>query len=484
LPLSFVQLIPVQSSAAKIEIRDSAGLVLAEEQLGGLEPKITMVFPIGGEQVSGEQTLMWTASDDDSDISNLVYWVQYSADAGSTWITLGQDFQDNSLVVDFDDLPGSSGTAVVRVLASDRANTGSVTSDAFTVGKKLPTVDILSPEIGDVTEVGGLVFFEGYGYDLDDGALPRNTHSWSSDRDGDIAVGYKVSTSALSEGQHNVRLSVTDSDSNVAFADVTVFIGDFVDEDRDGVADGQDQCPGTPAGEAVDGNGCSASQLDSDGDGVNDAADLCANTPAGETANASGCSASQLDSDGDGVSDALDQCAGTPAGEAVNADGCSASQRDSDSDGVSDALDQCAGTPAGTAVGSNGCAVSQPTSGSSGSGGGSFGLFAIFVLGVVAARRRASMVKVSDLDVRLWPRLCENASKIYRCGTALHDAVNIARYVVQSNHNHALSTCFMVTSSHCNLRFDVFTQPRPFGDGRQEAGGGAASRRIAASRTI
>ena len=29
-----------------------------------------------------------------------------------------------------------------------------------------------------------------------------------------------------------------------------------------------DQCPNTPAGESVDANGCSQSQLDDDGDGI------------------------------------------------------------------------------------------------------------------------------------------------------------------------------------------------------------------------
>jgi len=131
------------------------------------------------------------------------------------------------------------------------------------------------------------------------------------------------------------------------------------DDDNDGVLDAADLCPGTPAGEPVNANGCSASQLDSDGDGVSDAADLCPGTPAGEPVNANGCSASQLDSDGDGVSDAADLCPGTPAGEPVNANGCSATQLDSDGDGVSDAAALCPGTPAGEPVDANGCSASQ-----------------------------------------------------------------------------------------------------------------------------
>jgi hypothetical protein len=95
--------------------------------------------------------------------------------------------------------------------------------------------------------------------------------------------------------------------------------------------------------------------VDADGDGVGDDADQCADTPAGEAVDADGCSDSQKDSDADGVSDADDQCAGTSAGETVDGNGCSDSQRDSDSDGVTDNADLCANTPAGATVDADGC---------------------------------------------------------------------------------------------------------------------------------
>ena len=50
------------------------------------------------------------------------------------------------------------------------------------------------------------------------------------------------------------------------------------DIDGDGVPDDEDNCPDTPTGEAVDANGCSASQLDDDGDGVSNADDNCPDT--------------------------------------------------------------------------------------------------------------------------------------------------------------------------------------------------------------
>lgn len=58
------------------------------------------------------------------------------------------------------------------------------------------------------------------------------------------------------------------------------------DSDNDGVADSRDSCPNTPAGAAVDVNGCA---LDSDGDGVADYKDQCPNTPQGRKVDDKGC---------------------------------------------------------------------------------------------------------------------------------------------------------------------------------------------------
>ena len=90
---------------------------------------------------------------------------------------------------------------------------------------------------------------------------------------------------------------------------------------------------------------------DSDGDGVEDGSDRCPDTPAGATVDAYGC---ELDSDGDGVKDSKDQCPGTPAGAQVDARGC---ELDDDGDGVVNRLDECPGTPEGTPVDRRGCEI-------------------------------------------------------------------------------------------------------------------------------
>ncbi|WP_394222425.1 OmpA family protein [Alteromonas gracilis] len=91
------------------------------------------------------------------------------------------------------------------------------------------------------------------------------------------------------------------------------------DSDNDGVVDGKDQCPMTPAGVRVDATGCS---IDDDNDGVLNSVDQCPNTPAGTRVDATGCAIKVKDSDNDGVEDSKDMCPDTPAGVKVDAKGC------------------------------------------------------------------------------------------------------------------------------------------------------------------
>lgn len=95
----------------------------------------------------------------------------------------------------------------------------------------------------------------------------------------------------------------------------------FVDSDGDGVGDGMDRCPNTPAGASVDVYGC---ELDSDNDGVKDSKDNCPDTPAGATVDANGCVpvVVELDSDNDGVLDKDDECPDSAPGAQVDKRGC------------------------------------------------------------------------------------------------------------------------------------------------------------------
>lgn len=120
------------------------------------------------------------------------------------------------------------------------------------------------------------------------------------------------------------------------------------DSDMDGVSDKKDKCPNTPAGVAVDENGC---PKDSDGDGVSDDIDDCP-TVAGLTS-LKGCP----DTDKDGIADKDDACPDVAGVQ--NLKGCP----DTDGDGVADKDDKCADTKKGLKVDASGCPLDQDKDG-------------------------------------------------------------------------------------------------------------------------
>ena len=118
--------------------------------------------------------------------------------------------------------------------------------------------------------------------------------------------------------------------------------GKVKDSDMDGVSDKKDKCPNTPAGVAVDENGC---PLDTDGDGVADYLDDCP-TEAGLTS-LKGCP----DRDKDGIADKDDACPDVFGLASLK--GCP----DTDGDGVTDNDDKCPNTPKGWKVDASGCPI-------------------------------------------------------------------------------------------------------------------------------
>ena len=101
------------------------------------------------------------------------------------------------------------------------------------------------------------------------------------------------------------------------------------DDDNDGVNDvnatgvALDLCPRTPKGALdVDENGCDATERDTDSDGVVDADDDCPGTPVGNAVNNVGCA----DLDGDGVFSNVDNCENTQSKWTPDVNGCAVYQ--------------------------------------------------------------------------------------------------------------------------------------------------------------
>lgn len=166
-----------------------------------------------------------------------------------------------------------------------------------------------------------------------------------------ISVNLGINTNYVQSDNLDDVIAGTDYDFFLAgFGGITYYFGGAKDSDGDGVNDGEDACPETPFGVAVDQFGCA---IDNDNDGVPDYLDRCHDTPVNIKVDEYGC---PIDSDKDGVPDYLDLCLDTPPNIPVDEEGC---PLDTDKDGVPDYMDNCADTPAGTEVDKWGCPVKE-----------------------------------------------------------------------------------------------------------------------------
>ena len=222
---SFSVLVPDLPDLASIAAYDASGNNVGIVMSGGIAPTVHIMTPVGGGTLQGIQKISWTVLDPDS--TSHTFWVEYSPDGGDTWTILTNSQDTPAMVTDFDQLPGSNGSGLIRVYASDGLNTGSATSEPFTVAKKNPRARIIQPEDGAVFHVGEVLTLDGSGSDTDDGILGGSALTWSSPTLGPLGTDDRVSRGPLDDrylGNHTIMLAATDRDGNRATDAVTITV--------------------------------------------------------------------------------------------------------------------------------------------------------------------------------------------------------------------------------------------------------------------
>ncbi len=96
--------------------------------------------------------------------------------------------------------------------------------EATEVTSGVPLINISSPASGQTFSIADSITFEASAYDPDDGDI-SSAIVWTSDKDGSLGNGDIISFQ-LSEGEHIVTASVTDSDGNAASAHINLSIVD------------------------------------------------------------------------------------------------------------------------------------------------------------------------------------------------------------------------------------------------------------------
>jgi hypothetical protein len=168
------------------------------------------------------QTLAWEGSDADGDA--LRYTVLFSADGGGEWQVMATELSESSLPIDVDAMAGTT-DGRFRVIATDGVNTGAAESASVTIPNKTPVAQISEPVSGATFIPGQLVVLYGNAIDLEEGTLPEDALSWSSDRQGELGTGVSLPVNNLEPGEHVITLTVADSEGATASATTTLFVG-------------------------------------------------------------------------------------------------------------------------------------------------------------------------------------------------------------------------------------------------------------------
>ena len=223
----FSQLVTFVPGTRTIQIsRLSDGKVLTSQAVSPGIPSIGGVALQGAPNpVSGTVTLGWSASDPDGDA--LTFDVAYSRDGGVTFQPVVMEVSGSSVSFDTAQL-GGSGTAILRVTASDGVNSASADSAAFTMADKPPQTFVLTPGVTSTIQYGQLVNFSGMAMDAQDGLVAESGLVWS--RAGQtIGTGGQISIDDLPVGVNLITLTATNSSGVSAAALVTVTVGDNLD---------------------------------------------------------------------------------------------------------------------------------------------------------------------------------------------------------------------------------------------------------------
>lgn len=225
-PAMFGAALPLPSQPIDAIVVSREGDVLTRRHASANPPEVAIDLPLGGEVVTDELTVSWTASDLDGD--ELSATLHYSADNGTTWRPLVVGTGETTATLGRHGLSASE-TARVKVVVSDGLHVAVDISEAFTVPNAPPEVVVTTPSADGASVTGGAgLVLTASALDPDDGLLDGDDISWSSSLDGALGSGSPlvVPSSRLSTGCHAMTATVTDAGGLSAFATVTVGVDD------------------------------------------------------------------------------------------------------------------------------------------------------------------------------------------------------------------------------------------------------------------
>ena len=193
-----------------------------------------IIADIGNAEIinSSPTNISFALIDNDTDIAA----VNISASSSNTNMieNSGITFIGNQRLrqVTITPVSGVSGTVNITLTASDGSNSNNKIFQVNVVSDLTPSIAITSPATGD-TILTDSQSFSASANDPEDGDISSSV-IWSSSIDGIFASGDAI-TATLSDGNHIITASITDSSSNIKTVTINITINALSDDDNDGL---------------------------------------------------------------------------------------------------------------------------------------------------------------------------------------------------------------------------------------------------------
>lgn len=156
-------------------------------------------------------------------------------------------------------LPGSNQRALIRVIANDGVNTGSATSEPFTIQPHAPVVHIDTPSNQAIFALNSQIILTGGARDAEDGPLGDEALKWFVNGE-IVGSGKEAALGGLALGTYDITLEAVDSVNNTATASVMITVVDMPIASADSYSTPEDTML------TVDAPGVLGNDIDAEGD--------------------------------------------------------------------------------------------------------------------------------------------------------------------------------------------------------------------------
>lgn len=197
---------------------------------GASVPEAQIRLPAGGVQLDEALVIAWQANDADTN-DHLHHSVQYSPDAGQSWLALAANLSSGTnasesftlTLNNLADLPGDTDTALIRIAVSDGYHTAIATSKPFALQNQAPQPYIVAPLADHWQAAGQTTLLRGWASDPEEGNLSGPALSWHVDADS-VGNGEELALQGLAPGSHTLSLSAQDNAGETGSTQATLNI--------------------------------------------------------------------------------------------------------------------------------------------------------------------------------------------------------------------------------------------------------------------